>query len=147
MNQSCEQLNVVSNLLGDECASSLVAACNISRQSDDWTARAGLIAVRLAQVSPWSVLPAKPHSGPIEMVTDGGSFTLTSGILSRMPMQGKRSNQPGQCSPRRLWTRRRIGASTWPAHQCDCPGVVGRRHNSLVRQRDSVAHCNGRKRK
>ena len=35
----------------------------------------------------------------------------------------KRSNQPGQCSPRRLWTRRRIGASTWPAHQCDCPGV------------------------
>src|SRR5258708_36107834 len=49
-NQSCEQLNVVSNLLGDKCASSLVAACNISCQSDDRTARAWLIAVRLAQV-------------------------------------------------------------------------------------------------
>src|SRR5258707_12890045 len=36
-NRSCEQLNVLSNMLGDERASSLVAASNISCQRDDRT--------------------------------------------------------------------------------------------------------------
>src|SRR3979490_3087797 len=35
-NQSREQLNVVPNLPADECASALVAACEISCQSADW---------------------------------------------------------------------------------------------------------------
>ena len=49
-NQNREQLNTVSNFPRDHSASSLVAACNISCQGDDRTARAWLIAVRLVQV-------------------------------------------------------------------------------------------------
>src|SRR5260370_27966028 len=49
-NHSRSRLHTVLNFPSDHSASSPVAACNISCQSDDWTACAWLIAVRLAQV-------------------------------------------------------------------------------------------------
>src|SRR6202011_6196521 len=47
-NHSRDQLNVVSNLPGDHSASSLVAACDISCQSANRTARAWMIAMCFA---------------------------------------------------------------------------------------------------
>src|SRR5580704_12618658 len=49
-NQSCEQLNVVANFPADECASALVAACEISGQSANWTTCTWMIAMCFAQI-------------------------------------------------------------------------------------------------
>ena len=49
-NQSCEQLDVVPNLPADECASALVAACEISCQSADWATCTWMIAMCFAQI-------------------------------------------------------------------------------------------------
>src|SRR2546427_8086166 len=49
-NQSCQQLNVLSNLPGDDSASSLVAACDLACQRADRTARAWMIAMCFAQI-------------------------------------------------------------------------------------------------
>jgi len=49
-NQSCQQLNVVANFPADECASALVAACEISCQSADWTTCTWMIAMCFALI-------------------------------------------------------------------------------------------------
>src|SRR6202047_5614492 len=49
-NQSCEQLNVALNFPADECASALVAACEISCQSADWTTCTWMIAMCFAPI-------------------------------------------------------------------------------------------------
>ena len=49
-NQSCEQLDVVPNFPADECASALVAACEISCQSADWATCTWMIAMCFAQI-------------------------------------------------------------------------------------------------
>src|SRR6202040_990528 len=49
-NQSCQQLNVVANFPADECASALVAACEVSCQSADWATHTWMIEMGFAQI-------------------------------------------------------------------------------------------------
>jgi hypothetical protein len=49
-NQSEEQLNVVWNFPGGDSSSALIAACEISCQSADWTTHTWMIAMGFAQV-------------------------------------------------------------------------------------------------
>lgn len=67
-------------------------------------------------------------------VADGGSLTLTSGVLAQRPMPGGCRNQPGQCGPRGVRPRRRAGTAA--RHS-------GQRRQPAVDQRDNAGDGDG----
>ena len=76
---------------------------------------------------------------------DGGSITLTTGVLAMHPMRGKRVDLDGECWPRGLCARRGAGTSSQHPHQRG-KSALGERNDGQVRHGSVPGPCGGGRR-